>query len=37
MPKNSYNNYKSAITNSKLIIKKTGCDAVKLESNNKKL
>ena len=27
MPKNSYNNYKSAITNSKLIIKKTGCDA----------
>ena len=35
MPKNSYNNYKSAITNSKLIIKKTGCDAVKLESNNK--
>ena len=35
MPKNSYNDFKSAIKNSKLIMKKTRCDAVKLESNNK--
>ena len=35
MPKNSYNNFKTAEKNAKLIIKTTGCDAVKLESNNK--
>ena len=35
MPKNSYNNYKDAIKNSKLLIKKTSCDAIKIESNNK--
>jgi 3-methyl-2-oxobutanoate hydroxymethyltransferase len=34
MPKNSYNDYKKAKKNAKLIIKITGCDAVKLESNN---
>ena len=35
MPKNSYNDYKKAEKNAQLIIKTTGCDAVKLESNNK--
>ena len=35
MPKNSYNSSNQAEKNAKLIIKKTGCDAVKLESNNK--
>ncbi len=35
MPKNSYNNLNQAEKNAKLIIKKTKCDAVKLESNNK--
>jgi 3-methyl-2-oxobutanoate hydroxymethyltransferase len=35
MPKNSYVNFKTAEKNAKLVIKKTGCDAVKLESNNK--
>ena len=35
MPKGSYNNLKNAERNAKLIIKKTRCDAVKLESNNK--
>jgi 3-methyl-2-oxobutanoate hydroxymethyltransferase len=35
MPKNSYSNIKKAEKNAKLIIKKTGCDAIKLESNNK--
>ncbi len=35
MPKNSYNNINKAEKNAKLIIKKTGCDAVKLESNNR--
>jgi 3-methyl-2-oxobutanoate hydroxymethyltransferase len=34
MPKGSYSNYKKAKKNAKLIIKSTGCDAVKLESNN---
>ena len=33
MPKNSYNNYKRAEKNAKLIIKSTGCDAIKLENN----
>ena len=35
MPKNTYKNIKDAEKNAKLIFKKTGCDAVKLESNNK--
>ena len=35
MPKNSYDDLKSAEKNALLIMKKTGCDAVKLESNNK--
>ena len=32
MPKNSYSNIKDALKNIKLVIKKTGCDAVKLEN-----
>ena len=32
MPKDSYNNKKNTIKNVKLLIKKTGCDAVKLEN-----
>ena len=35
MPKGTYNNIKEALKNAKLIIKKTKCDAVKLESNKK--
>ena len=35
MPKNTYRNFKSAERNVKLVIKKTGCDAVKIESNKK--
>ena len=35
MPKGSYNNLKSAKKNAKLLMKKTNCDAVKIESNNK--
>ena len=35
MPKGSYKNIKSAFRNSRLILKKTKCDAVKLESNKK--
>ena len=35
MPKGTYNNVKEAEKNVKLIIKKTKCDAIKLESNNK--
>ena len=35
MPKGSYNNIKNAERNAKLVIKKTGCDAIKLESNKK--
>ncbi len=35
MPKGSYNNMKSAEKNARLIMKKTGCDAIKLESNKK--
>ncbi len=34
MPKGTYSNIKNAIRNAKYIIKKTKCDAVKLESNN---
>ncbi len=32
MPKNTYNNKKKALKNAKLILKHTGCDAIKLES-----
>ena len=35
MPKGSYKNKKIALKNAKLIMKKTGCDAVKIESNKK--
>tara|TARA_B100000902_G_scaffold362988_1_gene381774 strand:+ start:1077 stop:1865 length:789 start_codon:yes stop_codon:yes gene_type:complete len=35
MPKGTYNDVKSALKNAKLIMKKTRCDAVKLESNKK--
>ncbi len=35
MPKGTYKNVKQAKKNAKLIIKKTKCDAVKIESNNK--
>ena len=35
MPKGTYNNVKSALKNAKLIMKKTRCDAVKLESNRR--
>ena len=35
MPKGTYNNVAIAKKNAKLIIKKTKCDAVKIESNNK--
>ena len=39
MPKGSYNNPKTALKNARLIIKKTSCDAVKLENykNNFKI
>ena len=37
MPKGSYDNLKISEKNAKLIMKKTGCDAIKLESNKKKL
>ena len=33
MPKGSYNNPKSALKNAKYLIKKTKCDAIKLENN----
>ena len=35
MPKGTYKNVKSALKNAKLIMKKTKCDAVKLESNRR--
>ncbi len=35
MPKGSYKNFKIAERNAKFLISKTGCDAVKLESNKK--
>jgi 3-methyl-2-oxobutanoate hydroxymethyltransferase len=35
MPKGSYNNIKTAQKNAKLVMKKTKCDAIKLESNGK--
>ncbi len=35
MPKGTYDNFKSAVINAKKIIKKTKCDAVKIESNFK--
>jgi 3-methyl-2-oxobutanoate hydroxymethyltransferase len=33
MPKDSYKKPSQAINNAKLIIKKTGCDAIKIENN----
>ena len=33
MPKGSYKNSKQALQNAKYILKKTGCDAVKIENN----
>ena len=35
MPKGTYKNKKIAIKNAKLVLRKTKCDAIKLESNNK--
>ena len=35
MPKGTYKNFKSAEKNIKLVIQKTGCDAIKIESNKK--
>ena len=35
MPKGSYNNSKSALKNAKVVINKTGCDAIKLENTKK--
>ena len=35
MPKNTYFNAKTAFKNAKLLISKTKCDAVKIESNKK--
>ena len=35
MPKGSYDNIKSAEKNAKLVMKKTKCDAIKLENNKK--
>ena len=35
MPKGTYNNFKICKKNAKLVMKKTKCDAVKLESNKK--
>ena len=34
MPKGTYRNISSAVKNAKLILKKTKCDAIKLENNN---
>ena len=35
MPQGTYKNSQKALSNAKLIVKKTRCDAVKIESNNK--
>ena len=35
MPKGSYSSKKTALKNARQLIKDTGCDAIKLESNNK--
>ena len=35
MPKGTYNTPQSAVKNAKLIVKKTACDAIKIESNKK--
>ena len=35
MPKGSYSNLKLAEKNAKLIVSKTGCDAIKIENNKK--
>ena len=34
MPKDSYKNPKQALKNAKLVLKKTGCDAIKIENNS---
>ena len=34
MPKGSYKNPKQALKNAKLVLKKTGCDAIKIENNS---
>ena len=34
MPKDSYKNPKQALKNAKIILKKTGCDAIKIENNS---
>ena len=34
-PKEAYDNTKNALKNAKFIIKKTNCDAIKIESNKK--
>ena len=33
MPKDTYKNPKQALKNAKYILKKTGCDAIKIENN----
>ena len=35
MPKGTYDTFKAAEKNARILIKKTACDAIKLESNNK--
>ena len=35
MPKGTYNDVKTAVKNAKLVVKKIGCDAIKIESNKK--
>ena len=35
MPKGSYSNTKFALKNARKVMSKTGCDAIKLESNKK--
>ena len=35
MPKDTYKDIKSAVKNARLVINKTGCDAIKIESNKK--
>ena len=37
MPKGTYKNFKSAEKNIKLVIQKTGCDAIKIENNQQNL
>ena len=37
MPKDSYKNSQQALKNAKIILKKTGCDAIKIENNSSNL